>query len=74
MKNYKNWIPLQANEEVVLPIDLCIRLPSGLLEVISTSKHWSLLNVRDHLKIVASEDISKAHFKVKNRKVYFVTL
>lgn len=69
MKKNNCWVSLQAGEHVVLPLQICITLPSGVVEVLSASTHWNLQNIREHLIIIRVEDISKEQFKVKNRKI-----
>ena len=69
IKKNITWAPLQVNEEVVLAIDLCVSLSSGIVEVVTSNKCWSLLDVREHLKIKACEGINTTHFKVKKIKV-----
>ena len=62
-------VPFQAKENAIASIPVCVRLPNGVVETISASTHWSLLKVREHLNIVAIEDLSSAMFGISNRKI-----
>ena len=62
-------VPFQAEENAFASILVCVRLPSGVVETINANTHWSLLKVREHLNIVAIEDLSSAMFRISNRKI-----
>ena len=40
-KNY--WVPLQAKVQVVLPLQICITLPNGAVEIVSAHSGASLM-------------------------------
>ena len=69
MQKGSKWIPLQVSEEVVDHFDITVTLNNNIIETVRTSKHWSLTNVRDHLKIMGGEDVGDYHFKLKRCKV-----
>ena len=54
---------------MVEPFDILVTMASGIVETVRVSKHWSLANVREHLKIMGAEDVGNCHFKLKRRKV-----
>ena len=69
MKKGSKWIPLQVSEDVVEHFNITITMSNGITEIVRASKHWSLANVREHLKIMGIEDVSDYHFKLKRCKV-----
>ena len=69
LKNNNSWVPLQAKVQAILPLQICITLPSGAVEIVSANTHWSLFNVREHLNIIEVEDVTNAKFKMKEKKI-----
>ena len=69
MKKNNSWVPLQAEIQLALSIQISITLPSDVVEIVSASTHWSLFNVREHLNIIGAKDVSNAKFKIKEKKI-----
>ena len=69
MNKNNSWVPLQAEIQPVLPLQISITLLSDVVEIVSESTHWSLFNVREHLNIIGAEDVSNAMFKKKEKKI-----
>lgn len=70
MKKHGLWVPLQASDEEITPIELCVLMPNGSTETISASKYWTLSNVREHFSIMGFDNVERS-FKIKKMKVIF---
>ena len=67
MKKNNSWVPLQAEIQPVLPLQISITSPSDVVEIVSVTTHWSLFNAREHLNIIGVEDISNAYVQDKGK-------
>ena len=71
MQKHGKWIPLQASEEEIVPIEVAVLLPNGWIERVVASKHWSLADLHQYLSIMGFENIEDSSFKLMRRKVCF---
>lgn len=72
MQKRGTWIPLQASEEEIVPIEVAVIMPNGWVERVAASKHWSLSDLRQHFSIMGFENVEDSSFKLMRRKVYAI--